>query len=423
MISGSRVFPVGSPQLGQVPSGVLSTPAGLDAPVLVYPGKRAANEILAGVPPARLQELCLVAPGNYSNSSKSWVNQLIWGDNLPVLQTLLSLKRTHSLTNADGREGPRLIYIDIPFASQRNFESANLEPAYSDRLVSATYLEFIRERLILAHALLSEDGTLFCHLDEKMVGFVRVILDEIFGPGKLRSQITWRRHLGYAAKNGFENITDQLLYYTKSEKFLFRPVYQELSVEELVQKFPLVEPETGRRFRTLMLETNHNTFSRGAERLIAGRRVVSKLGWTWSQEKFDRELARNPHAIYWTETGRPRYKSYADEYPGRRVTNLWNDILPLNTISAERVDYPTQKPEALLERVINACSNKGDLVLDFFSGSGTTLAVAEKLGRRWIGVDSSQLAITTSLRRMLGLRLAGGDGCLKPFLVSATVEA
>lgn len=135
--------------------------------------------------------------------------------------------------------------------------------------------------------------------------------------------------------------------------------------------------------------------------MIQGKRVVSDIGWRWSQKTFDERLARNPHLIYWTDSGRPRYKIYADEYQGRPIGNIWDDIDYLSSVEGERLGYSTQKPEALLERIIKASSNEGDLVADFFCGSGTTLAVAEKLGRRWIGVDLGRYAIHVTRKRLI----------------------
>ncbi len=170
-----------------------------------------------------------------------------------------------------------------------------------------------------------------------------------------------------------------------------------------------IETETGRRFQHVALEQSSNRSSRGETRVIQGRSVTSNIGWRWSQATFDERLLENPYLIYWTSSGRPRYKIYGDEYEGRPLGDIWTDVPYLSSGDSERNNYPTQKPEALLERIIKASSNEGDLVLDSFVGSGTTAAVAEKLNRRWIGVDIGRFAIQTTRKRLLDI-----SGC-RPF--------
>jgi site-specific DNA-methyltransferase (adenine-specific)/adenine-specific DNA-methyltransferase len=181
------------------------------------------------------------------------------------------------------------------------------------------------------------------------------------------------------------------------------PQLQQLSDEEIERRFPYIEKETGRRYQHAALEKSANWSSRGEARLIQGKRVITDIGWIWTQKTFDERIRENPYLIYWTKDGRPRYKIYADEYQGRPIGDVWDDIAYLSASDSERIDYPTQKPEALLDRIIRTSSNPGDLVLDCFAGSGTTLAVAEKLGRRWIGVDCGKLAVYTMQKRLLNI--------------------
>ena len=308
-----------------------------------------------------------------------------------------------------------LVYIDPPFASgadyaktvylRRNPKVADAiktaeaeldidelksfeEKMYGDIWDKERYLNWMYENLCAIKSVMSDEASIYLHLDWHIGHYAKILMDEIFGEDNFRCDIIWKRTGGHhLASSGYDNVTDCILYYKKSEKFIFNQQYELLSREELESKFPLVEEETGRRFNHEKLEKTSNSYSAGEKRLIAGRTVVSNVGWIWTQETFDERLKANPHLIFWTSTGRPRYKNYADEYQGRKVNNLWTDISPLAATALERTDYATQKPEALLERIIKTSSNEGMLVADFFGGSGVTAALANKLGRKFIHAD------------------------------------
>lgn len=337
---------------------------------------------------------------------------LFHGDNKEVLAHLL----------ANGFRGKvKLIYIDPPFDSGADYVrrvrlrgatgAAQIEGEgytlgeqiqYEDIWANDNYLQFMYERLLLLKELLAEDGSCYVHMDERRSHYLKIVLDEVFGTTSFMNQISWKRYAPHSlSTKRFDTITDQILFYVKDPMgYQFALQYEPLDKEELRRRFPHVEPETGRRFQHVALEQASNASSRGEERLIEGRRVTTSIGWRWTQETFDKRLADNPHLIYWTEGGRPRYKVYADEYQGRPLGDMWTDIPYLSAGDAERGEYPTQKPEELLERIIRASSNPGDLVLDCFIGSGTTAAVAQKLGRRWIGCDINRGAIQTTSKRL-----------------------
>ena len=341
---------------------------------------------------------------------KDWKNLLIWGDNKLVMSSLIK----------QGWAGKiNLIYIDPPFFTGADFtvrtkvgnEEIEKEPsiieerAYKDTWSGgiASYLKYMYERLILMRELLAENGSIYVHLDWHVGHYVKVMMDEIFGYENFRNEIVWQRTLGHHLASTMDVMTDYILWYSKTNDFIYIQQYQSLSEDELKEKFPFVEEETGRRFTHEKLEKTSNRYSKGEVRIIQGRKVVSNVGWIWTQETFDKRLKENPYCIFWTGEGRPRYKRYADEYEGRKLGNLWTDIMPLGSGSDERIEYDTQKPEALLKRIILASSNPGDIVADFFCGSGTTLAVAEKLGRRWIGSDLSKFAIQVTRKRLLDI--------------------
>ena len=365
---------------------------------LIYADKEREEDILADTMAVPLQPI-----KTFGNGNGGWANMLIFGDNLQVLKTLLQMKQEGKLKNADGTPGVRLVYIDPPFATRQEFRGSQDQKAYQDKIAGSKFLEFLRKRLVFLRELLSEDGSIYVHLDYKKAHYVKTLMDEIFSETKFESEIVFKRTLGHHLAKGMDNMTDSIFLYRKGENWIFNQSYQTLTEEELKEKFSFVEKETGRRFTHEKLEQSSNVYSKGEIRIINGRRVTTNLGWRWTQETFDKRTAENPYVIFWTEDGRPRYKRYADEYEGRKIGNLWDDIELISSNSSEAVGYPTQKPEALLDRIIKASSNPGDIVLDCFAGSGTTQAVAEKLDRRWIGVDCGKLAIYTMQKRLLNI--------------------
>ncbi|MBA7659344.1 hypothetical protein ES703_67321 [subsurface metagenome] len=368
---------------------------------IVYLDKEREEDILADTMAVPLQRIKIFRNGKNING---WTNMLIFGDNLQVLKILLQMKQEGKLKNADGTPGVRLVYIDPPFATRQEFRGSQDQKAYQDKIAGARFLEFLRKRLVFLRELLTEDGSIYVHLDYKKAHYVKILMDEIFDETKFESEVVFKRTLGHHLATGMDNMTDSIFVFRKGEEWIFNQPYQLLSQEELDEKFPFLEEETGRHFTHEKLEQSSNVYSKDQIRIIQGKKVTTKLGWRWSQETFENRIAENPYIIFWTEDGRPRYKRYVDEYEGRKIGNLWDDIELISSNSRQATGYPTQKPEALLDRIIKASSNPGDLVLDCFAGSGTTQAVAEKLGRRWIGMDCGKLAIYTTQKRLLNLR-------------------
>lgn len=348
---------------------------------------------------------------------KGWTNKLIWGDNKLILS---SLKNGPMREEIEKQGGIKLIYIDPPFDVGADFsmdieiggdtftKKPNIleEIAYRDTWGKGadSFIAMIYERLVLMRDLLADDGSIYVHCDWRVNSFLRLAMDEVFGSDCYKSEITWQRSPGHALATELDAVTDRILFYGRSYRTYYEIQYEQLTEEELEEKFPYIENETGRRFNHQKLEKSSNSYSRGESRTIQGRTVTTDVGWIWTQRTFDERLEGKPLAIYWTSNGRPRIKLYADEYEGRRVTDLWNDISPLSSNAKERLDYPTQKPETLMERIIKSSSNENDIVADFFTGSGTTAAVAEKLGRKWICTDLGKFAIHTTRKRMIGVQ-------------------
>lgn len=324
--------------------------------------------------PAQLKE-------SHGDTVDGWRNKLYWGDNLQVMSHLLR----------EYRGKVRLIYIDPPFDSKADYKkkielrgasassdaSAFEEKQYSDIWANDDYLQFMYERLILMRELLAEDGCIYVHCDWHRDHLIRMLIDEVFGVSNFINQIVWS-YFGFkrSTSKKFPQKHDTILSYSKSGDYIWNTQYRPHS-EEYIKRFKT--DTDGRRYRDDVNPTG------------GGSRVI-----------------------------------YLDQIKGDIIEANWDDIPPVNPVAKERQDYPTQKPEALLERIIKASSNPGDLVFDCFMGSGTTQAVAMKLGRRFLGADINLGAIQTSTKRLLGtaeelkagmpeLGLEAGDKPLKAY--------
>lgn len=364
---------------------------------LVYYGKEREEDIIANALAVPLQPV-----RTFGKNSGYWHNMLIFGDNFQVMKTLLELKREGKLCNADGTPGVRLIYIDPPFASRQEFRGTQDQKAYQDKVSGAAFIEFIRKRIVLIRDLLSDDGAIYIHLDWRKCHYIKVIIDELFGEMNFQNEIIWQRLSARSDSHTFNHIHDVIYFYSKSSQFKFNIQYSEYS-KEYIKKFYRYRDKDDRLFSLGDLT------ARGLRNGESGKpwRGVdpSRLGNHWKVKISTLEELDKLGKIYWPPKGNvPRLKQYLEERKGRPLQSIWGDISPVQFASAENANYPTQKPEALLERILKASSEKGDIVLDAFVGAGTTLAVAEKLGRRWIGIDCGKLAIYTIQKRMLNLR-------------------
>lgn len=308
---------------------------------LVYAGKEREEDILADTMAVPLQPVKTFRNGKRANG---WTNMLIFGDNLQVLKTLLQMKQEGKLKNADGTPGVRLVYIDPPFATKQEFRGSQYQKAYQDKIVNSIFLEFLRKRLVFIRELLSDDGSIYLHCDWRMNAHIKLIAEEVFGREKFQNELIWiYSRMASKDQKNFNNTHQTIYWWRKGSDFIF-------NVDAV---------------RIEYAETSKN------------RAGYKKKGVGSGVFKEERLCELNPLG------------KFPDD---------WIDIpFERNQI------YPTQKPEALLARIIKASSNPGDLVLDCFAGSGTTLAVAEKLGRRWIGVDCGKLAIYTMQKRLLNI--------------------
>ncbi len=323
---------------------------------ITYKGKARKENIIAQTPAAPFQKI-----RSFNSDNKfedGWQNMLVFGDNLLALKTIYEDQRGPNIYKTKNRI--KLIYIDPPFATKQDFMK-DREKAYRDKIIGAQFIEFLRKRLILMREILADDGSIYVHLDWKKGHYIKAILDEVFGEYNFINEIIWH-YFGFkrSTSSNFPRKHDAIFSYGKSPSRIWNPVFREYS-QEYLSRWKI--DENGELYRDDVNPTG------------GGTRTI-----------------------------------YLKDLEGDLVESVWNDIPPVNPVASERLNYPTQKPEQLLERIINASSNKGDIILDAFAGSGTTLTVAEKLNRRWIGIECGKLAIYTVQKRMINLTTQIGSG-------------
>ena len=354
-----------------------------------------------------------------------WENKLIWGDNKLILSSLAHGPLRRQI-EAEG--GLKLVYIDPPFAVGADFshtieiggESATKtqtvleEIAYRDtwqRGISS-YLSMMYDRLKLIYSLLAEDGSIYVHCDWRVNSYMRFLLDDIFGTYNYVNEIIWKRATTVKGNTGqgsqtFDKNTDSIFLYSRNDKYSFNAQFTPYS-EDYLNSFYKYFEEDGRRYRLISMIGPGGASKGNPKYEVMG---VTRY-WRYSNEKMNSLIDQG--LVVQTKKGNvPNRKLYLDDGDGVPVQSLWDDVQGLSAQANERVGYPTQKPEALLERIIRTSSNEGDLVADFFCGSGTTAAVAEKLNRKWIATDLGRFAIHTTRKRLIGvqreLKEAGRD--------------
>ena len=356
-------------------------------------------------------------------------NTLFYGDNLPIL-------REHI---AD--ESVDLTYLDPPFNSNRSYNvlfkdesgheaesqieafddtwhwNSKTEAVY-DELVTITsgevgaliaalrqalganqmmaYLVMMAARLVELHRVLKSTGSLYLHCDPTASHYLKIILDSIFDARNFRNEIIWQRTNVHSDSKTWSNVSDTILFYTKSDRFTWNPQYHAHSAEYVASKYRKRDQD-GRQY-TLDNMTSPNP---RPNMMYEWKGFAFPLnGWRYSKETMAKLDVEGRIWYPSDKSKRPRLKRYLDEMPGTLLGSVWTDINPINSQAAERLGYPTQKPIELLERILLASSNPGDVVLDAFGGCGTTIAAAQKLNRRWIGIDITQLAIALQKYRL-----------------------
>ncbi len=318
------------------------------------------------------------------------IKRLYYADNLIVLKKLLNDEAV--------RGNIKLIYIDPPYNTGADFETRNQEFAYSDRFSVEEYLSFMRDRLIVMRDLLSQEGSIYVQLDCNMVFHVKLLMDSIFGINNFRGMITRKKckPKNYTRKT-YGNISDYILFYTKSNAPTWNRPYDQWEDEKVKKEYPFVEEGTGRRYKRVPI---HAPGVRNGATGSEWRGLLPPPGkhWQYTPDKLDELDANNE--IYWSSTGNPRRKVYLDQSKGVPVQDIWLDFLDVNNQNSVQTGYPTEKNIEMIKRIIEASSNEGDLIMDCFAGSGTTLVAAEELKRQWIGIDIGDVAIETIRDRL-----------------------
>ena len=321
-----------------------------------------------------------------------FVNRLILGDNLEVMKKMES-------DNVD------LIYLDPPFFSNRNYEviwgDDGEVRSFQDRWSGGIehYIEWLYERIEQMYRLLKPTGSIYLHCDWHANAYIRVeILDKIFGINNFVNEIIWKRTTTHndhkqGAKH-FGRVTDTIFFYAKDiKRFTYYSQFERYTNDYIASSYRRTDSD-GRRFKASDL----SAAKPGGDTSYQWKGQYPPKGRYWAYSKENMEHFEKQGRIFYSSNGRPYLKHYLDEMPGVSVDSLWNNCVYKNKI--ERIGYPTQKPESLLERIIKASSNEGDIVLDPFVGGGTTIAVADGLNRKWIGIDQSVQAVKLSELRL-----------------------
>ena len=328
---------------------------------------------------------------NYNGS------MLFMGDNFEVLSILLN--------NFRGKIN--LIYIDPPFNTDQEFfvsengransisHSKNDIVAYSDKMSTDEYLEFIRERLILLRELLSDNGSIYLHIDYKIGHYIKIIMDEVFGKENFKNDIARiKSNPKNFYRKAYGNEKDLILFYTKNYKNnIWNDIKVPLDENEIAERFSKID-ENGRRYTTIPLHAPGETKNGPTSKPWRNIPVPKGRHWRTNPEEFEKMDKQG--LIEWSSTGNPRIKKYADEHTGKKIQDIWRFKDPQNP------KYPTEKNSTMLEQIILQSSNENDYVLDCFAGSGSTLKAAFKNNRKWIGVDNSEVAINVIKSNKIG---------------------
>lgn len=362
---------------------------------LFYSGRKSKKDILTSIPFCSFKAI----KGFGQNRLDGWDNLLILGNNLLALKALLDNPRVEGKV--------KLIYIDPPFGTNQKFRSGISRTvsksrqdkiAYEDNIVGAEYIEFLRERLFLLKEILADDGSIYVHIDWKMGHYLKVLMDEVFGQKRFINNITRIKGNPKGSKRrAYGNMTDVILFYSNTDKYVWNEQREEFTDEQIKALFFKIDEE-GRHYTTLPLHGPGETLNGPTGKVWKGRKPPKGSHWQYPPKKLD-ELDKKGR-IEWSSTGNPRRIYYAGEAikKGRKRQDIWKFKDP------QHPSYPTEKNLEMLKMIVRTSANPDDIVLDCFAGSGATLIAAEKLGRRWIGIDNSKVAINIAQRKLLSIK-------------------
>ncbi|WP_461247922.1 site-specific DNA-methyltransferase, partial [Treponema sp. R6D11] len=369
---------------------------------LCYQGKKPVKEILNNTSVCNL----------YGEISAE--NLLIKGDNISVLQKLRE-KYTNKID---------LIYIDPPFSTNTTFTigqervstisvSNNDDVAYIDNLKGFDYIEFIRERLVIARELLSDVGSIYLHIDYKIGHYIKIIMDEIFGIDNFRNDITRIKcNPKNFQRNAYGNIKDMILFYSKTKNVIWNDPKIPFNNNDKNRLFKKTD-KNGRAYTTIPLHAPGETKNGVTATEFKG--IKPPKGRHWRCDPKELEELDKAGLIEWSSNGNPRKIIYADEKDGKKMQDIWEFK------DYQYPNYPTEKNKDLLKSIISASSNEESIVLDFFCGSGTTLIAAQELNRKWIGIDQSEQAIKITKKRLNNIEKTFFSECKYSYLETENI--
>lgn len=371
MSTVANVEQVGVPPLP--PAGSLAT--------FGYSNRATLEKILAVAAPRYVE----IGGEETSDEVRIEPNSFLLSDNLFGLRAIV-----------EAGHKARLIYMDPPYGTGSDFQSRDQSHAYSDRGVDAATVESMRQRLILARECLADDGSIYVHIGHHLLGHIKVIMDEVFGQSNFKNIITRRKCSSKNfTKNSYPNLNDFVLFYTKSREYIWNQPTKSPDDQWIKKEYPKIGPEG--RFKLVPL---HAPGSRNGETGKPWRGVMPPKGkhWQYAPDFLD-ELDKRGD-IHWSKNGNPRRKVHLGTDKRVAITDYWSDFRDAHHQSVRITGYPTEKNLDMLKMIVSASSNVGDLVIDPFCGSGTTLEAAALMGRQWIGIDRSFEAARKALERL-----------------------
>lgn len=348
---------------------------------LIYPNKASEDEIVRAIP-----RRFLMLTGDAALETSIRTGSFILDDNYFVLNQLLS----------DGKK-VTLFYLDPPYGTGFDFQSRDLQHAYKDSMGQAAYLEFMRRRLVLMREAMADDGSIYLHIGHQMLGHLKILMDEIFGADNFRNLITRRKCSSKNfTKKQYANINDYILFYSKGRTYKWNQPGVEPEQAWIEKEYPKFDT-MGRRYKLVPI---HAPGTRQGETGQPWRGMMPPPGkhWQYAPSKLE-ELDRQGD-IHWSRNGNPRRKVYWSADRKTSLTDYWDQFRDAHHQSIQITGYPTEKNLSMLKMLVGASSDPGDLVMDPFCGSGTTLHAARDLGREFIGVDASFAAARATLSRM-----------------------